>query len=134
MYYYQCDIATDFPCARSPRKINVVQPRTINVSLELNEGKVDGIKKRCQPPEAAGVGPRKALKRIGLEKMNPVERGVWMAEARLCAIMGSQQYSMDSWKSGMRCYFAFVGMCVYKRVPMCCMFASYVARCDPPGH
>ena len=117
-----------FSCSlfvRSPRRISVVQ--------ELSERRVDGILKRCQPPEAEGVGPRKALKRLGLDVMTTVERFQWMEEARLTAILGPLKSSMDSWKSGVRCYWAFMGTTVHcSHWSFCCVACvCFVARCMP---
>ena len=70
---------------------------------------VSRVQKKRQPPEAKGVGPLKALKRLGFDSMNRLQRSQWLEEARLSAVLGTLQFSMDSWKSGVRCHVAFIG-------------------------
>ena len=112
---------------RSPRSTDEVQ--------ELKEGKVGAFLKRCQPMEAEGVGPRKALKRLGLEAMNQEERLQWMEQARLCAIFGGMQYCMNSWKSGVRCYIAFVGTTTFlsKQSCACVCVCVHFWCCETPA-
>ena len=71
----------------------------------------------AQPPKetiAEGCGPRAALKKLDLASKPPEEVGGWMERARMNAILGSCPGSIESVKSGIRCYLAFVseGMCV----------------------
>ena len=61
-----------------------------------------------------GVGPRAALASAQLSEMSAEQRSSWTEEARLDAILGSCARSMKSWRSGCRCYIAFVGACCYR--------------------
>ena len=110
---------------RSPRAVSMVQ--------DLMNGNVSGVHKRRQPPEAEGVGPLKALKRLGLDSMAPLQRSQWAEEARLCAVLGTMQFSMDSWKSGVRCYVAFVGehACVCACLCVRTIQSAFADACHP---
>ncbi len=55
-------------------------------------------------------GPREALKSLDLNSKSKAEMAEWMEEARLDAILGSCMLSLQSVKSGVRCFLAFAGM------------------------
>ena len=60
---------------------------------------------------AMNNGPLEALRKSGLCFKTKKEKAAWVAEARLDAILGSCQASVQSVKSGLRCYLAFAGEC-----------------------
>ena len=59
-----------------------------------------------------GVGPRAALMKLGLQAKSPSEKIVWVEDARMRSILGSCKLSLPSVMSGLRCWVAFIGMCV----------------------
>ena len=53
-------------------------------------------------------GPRRALKELAFAQMSAGDRSTWLEQARIDAIVGSCRGSLESVKSGVRCYVAFV--------------------------
>ena len=96
--------------------LNLLLPRTSGarhiseVSSELREGLVECV--AVQRPAnvcAAGHGPRKACELLRLEELGMVDRNAWIEKSRLDAILGGLRLSLASFRSGLRCYIAFVG-------------------------
>ena len=68
----------------------------------------------CERPTnrtAMNNGPLEALRKSGLCFKTKKEKAIWVAEARLDAILGSCKASVKSVKSGLSCYLAFAGEC-----------------------
>ena len=65
------------------------------------------MKDRAVFTEAAGFGPRDALKRVMSTVKSEAEKNAYMQGARLDAILGSCLASLPSVRSGVRCYLAF---------------------------
>ena len=63
-----------------------------------------------------GVGPRAALKKLRFHEKSPSEKVLWIEDARMSSILGSCQLSLPSVMSGLRCWVAFVGECVFAHV------------------
>ena len=53
-----------------------------------------------------------ALKKVRREAHTPQAKASWMEEACLDAVLGSCSFSLPSVRSGVRCYIAFVGVCL----------------------
>jgi len=70
---------------------------------------------------AQGLGPRAAIRRLKLEQMSGLERLEWLSQARLDALLGCCRLSMQSWRSGLRCYFAFAGESVARSSARACV-------------
>lgn len=58
-----------------------------------------------------GLGPMAVLRKIELRSKTPLELTLWLEKARLDAVLGSCPGSLESMKSGLRCYLAFVAQC-----------------------
>ena len=54
-------------------------------------------------------GPRAALRELQCAELTDSGRTAWMEQARLAAVLGSCRLSIESVKSGLRAYVAFVG-------------------------
>ena len=73
-------------------------------------GVIEGLmSSREAPVVSAGRGPRAALKAVGLKHMSAAQRDTWLEDSRLDAILGNCRLSIPSFRSGVRCYLAFVG-------------------------
>jgi len=68
----------------------------------------DVLKNRAAMKDAEGLGPRAALKRKMQTLHSEEDKRLFVVQARLDAILGSCLGSMDSVRSGVRCYMAFV--------------------------
>ena len=75
----------------------------------LVKGDVEAVPQSEPNRTAQGLGPRAAIRHAGFEKMSEQERMKWVGQARLDAILGGCRLSLQSWKSGMRCYIVFAG-------------------------
>ena len=64
----------------------------------------------CRSEDTAlqSMGPRRALKKLALAQLSAADRSLWLEQARIDAIVGSCRGSLESVKSGVRCYVAFV--------------------------
>ena len=77
---------------------------------------------QTEPLQATRRGPRGALKEVGLDRLNQEEKMIWLENARLRALLGSSRSSHASLKSGLRCYFGFMG-------PVHYVFGTYHDAC-----
>eukprot|EP00973_Karenia_brevis_P038276 5277546-Karenia_brevis.AAC.1 len=57
---------------------------------------------------AKGCGPRRALSRLKFSQKEEGDKVLWLHQARLEAVLGGMRMTIASWRSGVRCYFAFV--------------------------
>ncbi len=77
----------------------------------LSAGKVAGLPLEAGERDTAkGVGPRATLRRIGLAAMPLSERGAWVEESRLNALLGNSLVTRKSVRSGISCYITFAGV------------------------
>ena len=63
---------------------------------------------RSEDTALQSLGPRRALKKLALAQLSAADRSIWLEQARTDAIVGSCRGSLESVKSGVRCYEAFV--------------------------
>ena len=91
---------------RSPRRVHPVAAALVKGEL--------GLVPSCVEPllEVKGLGPRAAIAKAGFGAMKQSDRLKWVVQARLDAILGSCRLSLASWLSGLRCYYAFIGVCL----------------------
>ena len=90
--------------------------------------------------DVAGLGPKAATQRLELHGMDVREKQLWIEGARIDAIVGNCRLSLASVKSGIRCYIAFAGRCLWSppvntgklchSVPGACGVPA--AKCFPP--
>ena len=85
----------------SPRRVQVVSS---NPCADLLAGRLT-VKRNLT---ASYGGPRKSLRLAKLNEMSDSEREIWMEQSRLDALLGGCRLSLDSWRSGVRCYMSFV--------------------------
>ena len=85
-------------CIRSPRR----DPREANATRSQGVPGVPASQLRRSGPKAA---------QAFLSKTNGgvKDRQTWVQNAKVHAILGGMSLFLDSFKSGMRCYFGFVG-------------------------
>ena len=58
--------------------------------------------------DVSTCGPRMAIKHLGADFPRSVSgRREWLARARIAAVLGSCPLSMESFRSGLRCYMRF---------------------------
>ena len=93
-----------FTLRRSPK-------RAVPVSTAacLSNGEVNLVKQRPPNQHAAGVGPRAAIRKLHQKEMSLQEKLDFVEQARLDALLGACRLSLHSWKSGVKCYIAFIG-------------------------
>jgi len=77
----------------------------------LVEGNLAAVATRTPNRTAVGRGPRAALRNALLSEMCLDAKLDWVEQARLDAILGACRLSMESWRSGVRCYVAYIGAC-----------------------
>ena len=75
----------------------------------LSNGEVNLVKERPPNQHAAGVGPRAAIRKLHQKEMSLQEKLEFVEQARLDALLGACRLSLHSWKSGVKCYIAFIG-------------------------
>ena len=82
---------------------------------QIKSGKLDGLKSHAAINLSAdGNGPMVAMKRQEMGAMSNAQRAQWMEKARLDALLGGTRFSLNSLRSGLRCYIAFVGTCRFE--------------------
>ena len=62
------------------------------------------------------VGPRKTIDKIHLQLHSQRDRDMWMAKAKLQAVVGGCAGSLPSVESGIRCFYAFAENVLGRRV------------------
>ena len=77
-----------------------------DVADDLRQGQVDNLHDVAF--DQRRFGPRGALKSLDLAFKSPAEVGAWIERARLAAILGGCRLSVNSLRSGLRCYITFV--------------------------
>ena len=95
--------------SRSPRRIMYDQGSDVLRLLDKDKA----------VPFFSGGGPRKAVRalQIHFDSTAGIDRAAWLEDARVEAIVGSCRKSIESVKSGLRCYLAFVQTTVNARLP-----------------
>ncbi len=88
-----------------------VRRSPVATTAQVRKGNVAslGSGERWHSKTAAGLGPRSALRKFELGQLSLDDRLAWVEKARLQAILGSCRLSIESLKSGVRCYVGFVG-------------------------
>ena len=81
-----------------------------NTAKRLRTRCIEILADRPRNTTAERAGPRAALKRLHLEDLSQRERAVWYENARVDAILSPCRLSLPSIRSGIRCWFAFIGM------------------------
>ena len=75
----------------------------------LKTGCIEILADRPRNITAERVGPKAAIERLHLEDLSLQERAVWFENARIDAIVSPCRLSMASVRSGIRCWFTFIG-------------------------
>ena len=100
---------------------------------DLAAGRVDLLPASIAIADTAkGLGPAAALKKLQLGGQSAHMREAWAEEARLEAVLGG--FSLKPWRSGVRCYVAFIG--AYVRFAFVLVVGPHcvLCRCMLPGH
>ena len=71
---------------------------------------IELLRMRPENRRADRLGPRAALRRLQRQGLSKDEKEAWIEGARVDAILGNCNRSLDSVKSGIRCYLAFAGV------------------------
>lgn len=79
------------------------------VAKQLKRGDTELLVERPKNITSARAGPRVALRRLCLGDLTQAERDVWHENARVEALLSPCRLSMPSFRSGLRCWFAFIG-------------------------
>ena len=111
--------------------------RSINVRkipAALSRGRVTDVPIEIPHSTAVrGLGPRAALRRAALEELTVLDRRVWMEEARITCLLGNSAATRKSFRSGVSCYFAFVGRALEHSRRPCLMYPFHTCRCLHAG-
>ena len=93
---------------RLDEAVATIRPQVL--AQEVREGNLRNVERaNTSALQEARKGPRGALKELRLADMGECERQCWTQTMRLRALLGDWKSSMASFKSGLRCYFAFLG-------------------------
>ena len=94
--------ARRYKCNRSDVGACSVAEQKIHELADRDAGAAAGV--------AVGVGPRLAVKRLQNVLENESDRALWIEEARVAALLGGCRRSLNSFRSGLRCWMEYAGV------------------------
>ena len=91
---------------RISETLRVEEPGAPDIVGEMRKGQVDHLHEVAIAQRR--LGPRDALRALELAFKSPDDVGAWIEHARLAALLGGCRLSINSLRSGIRCYITFV--------------------------
>ena len=92
-------------CEKKPRLYH-----DVGAAVRLAQGEASAVHDvPCLEPVIVKRGPRQDVRQSGLHDMDGKERSLWLKKAKLRMLLGDRKSTKASIRSGLACWFAFIG-------------------------